>query len=292
MSDGPALDLLVPGDLGTATGGYVYDRRILEGLERLGWRTAVHSLDPSFPRPTPAAVRAAKAVLASLPDGRLVVVDGLALGGLAAALAAEAPRLKLLALVHHPLALETGLDPGTARLLAADERDALAAVRGVIVTSAWTARALGDYGVPFGRLRVVEPGVDPVGAGARLRPPRGRGPVSLLCVATVTPRKGHDVLLDALALLRDRPWHLTCAGSLARDPAYAERVRRQIARLRLAPRVSLLGEVTGEALERCYRRADVFVLASHLEGYGMALADAVARGLPVVSTTAGAIPHT
>jgi len=294
LSPAGELDFLVPGDPATATGGYVYDRRIGEALERDGWRVRVHALDESFPRPTGAALRDARERLASLPDGRIAVIDGLALAGLERLLPEAAGRLRIVALIHHPLALETGLDPALAARLEAAERDALRHVRGAIVTSAWTAHALASYGVPFERLRIVEPGVDRTAAPGGDRPRRAdpASPVNLLCVATLTPRKGHELLLEALAGLRDRRWHLVCAGSLTRDPATSDRVRRLIARLRLAGRVSLLGEVGPEQLERCYARADAFVLASYLEGYGMALADALVHGLPIVSTTAGAIPHT
>lgn len=305
------LDLLLPGNPGARTGGYVYDRRIIAGLTELGWRTTVHALDPSFPQPTPAARKQARDVLAGLPSGRIVVLDGLVLGGLTRELEAQAERLRLVALIHHPLALETGLDATAARRLHESERAALALARRVIVTSRWTSRALAEYGVAAAQIRVVEPGIDsarrarslPAARAARLRPRDRPGrdglhagkrepPLNLLCVATLTPRKGHTVLLDALALLRDRRWHLTCAGSLTRDAGTAAAVRRQIDRLRLGPRISLLGELDAAALQRCYARSDLFVLASHLEGYGMALAEAMAHGLPVISTTAGAIPET
>ena len=174
-------------------------------------------------------------------------------------------------------------------LLERAERSALAFVRRVIVTSQWTARFLGAYEVPIARIRVVEPGTD------RKPAPRAReshDALNLLCVGTLTARKGHAVLIEALAELRDRRWHLICAGSLTRDPGTVEDLNRRISRLRLTNRISLLGELDADTLERYYERADVFVLASYLEGYGMALAEAVARGMPVVSTTAGAIPET
>ena len=171
------------------------------------------------------------------------------------------------------------------------ERSALAFVRRVVVTSQWTARFLGAYEVAIARIRVVEPGTD-----RKPAPPRARriamDALNLLCVGTLTARKGHAVLIEALAELRDRRWHLICAGSLTRDPGTVEDLNRRISRLRLTNRVSLLGELDADTLERYYERADVFVLASYLEGYGMALAEAVARGIPVVSTTAGAIPET
>ena len=299
----------MPGDPSTSTGGYIYDAQILAGLAELGWRTRVHSLDESFPRPTPAALREARERLAALSGAGVVVIDGLALAGLERVLETEAKRLAIVALVHHPLALETGIAAADARLLETAERNALAFARRVIVTSQWTARALAAYRVPSDRIRVVEPGVDrraQLAGTARASAARGRsaramrevgdhpagGHVRLLCVATLTPRKGHAVLLEALAELRDRRWHLTCAGSVTRDPATFAALERQIERLALRPRVSFLGDLDADALEREYERADLFVLASYLEGYGMALAEAVARGIPVVSTTAGAIPET
>ena len=294
-----AIDLVVPGNLDTPTGGYIYDREILAGLRALRWRTAVHSLDASFPHPTPAASRAARATFAAIPDGSLVVIDGLALPGLERILADEQRRLRLVALVHHPVALETGLDPEAARRFEDLERRALALVRRVITTSQWTARALARYDVPVGALRVVEPGVDRRTVHGSTDP-RGAPPattahrasLNLLCVATLTPRKGHSLLFEALGELRDRRWHLHCAGSLLRDPAHVATLTHQLDRLRLTNRVSLLGDLDSDALEREYARADLFVLPSYLEGYGMALAEAVAHGLPVISTTAGAIPET
>ena len=297
-----ALILLVPGDLETETGGYIYDRRIVDGLARLGWQVEVHSLDSSFPQPTASALGQARSLLAGTPEGHIVVIDSLALGGLSKLLEAEAERLRLVALIHHPVALETGLDAETARILRESERTALTFVRRVVVTSQWTCRKLGEYGVTTDRIRVVTPGVDDVLSGrperqnARRNPPNrdeaGGTSLNLLCVATLTPRKGHDVLFNALALLSARPWHLYCVGSLTRDSGTADRLRRQIDRLGLGPRISLLGEVDRAELEHQYVRCDLFVLASHLEGYGMALAEALVRGIPVVSTLAGAIPET
>mgnify|MGYP003339132674 CR=1 FL=1 len=110
-----SIDFVVPGDIDTPTGGYIYDREILAGLRSLKWQTTVHALDASFPQPTPPAARAARATFAAIPDGSLVVIDGLALPGLGRVLADEQRRLRLVALVHHPVALETGLEPALAQ---------------------------------------------------------------------------------------------------------------------------------------------------------------------------------
>jgi len=283
-----ALAFVVPGDLAALTGGYRYDRRMIEGLRAGGWQVACHSLDSGFPEPSAEALREAGAKLAAITDGQLTVIDGLAYGAMPEIAAAHAARLKLVALVHHPLADETGLAPATAERLRQSERRALAVARGVIVTSRATARALGGLGVPAERIEVVEPGTDPA--------PLGRGSdgpgVGLLCVGAITPRKGHAVLIDALARIARHPWHLACVGSLDRNPATVADLRRRIDACGLSGRVTLTGEKGEEAIGAYYDRADAFVLPSFHEGYGMVLAEALARGLPIVSTRAGAIPDT
>lgn len=284
----PALEFVLPGDPATATGGYRYARHIFAALSDLGWQVRLRRLANSFPFPDSAARDAADRLLTALPDDTLVVLDGLALGAMPVQVERHAARLRLVGLVHHPLALETGLDPVDASRLYESERRALAAVHRVLVTSQATAAALADYGVSPARIGVVQPGT------ARCPQATGSGSttLSLLCVAAVVPRKGHDLLFDALSNLEGRPWQLTCVGSLERSPQTVMALRRKLAALELERRVVLTGEVDETRLARCYAEADLFVLPSYHEGYGMALAEALAYGLPVVSTRAGAIPYT
>lgn len=278
------LEFVLPGDPETRTGGYGYDRRIVAGLRALGWTVRVHALPGDWPSPSAADRADAARCFEALPDGARVVVDGLAFGALPEVAAAHAARLRLVALVHHPLAEETGLAPAVADHLAASERAALAAARRVVVTSAATAATLVGYGVEPGRCVVIEPGTD---TGPLARGSGGGTPV-LLTVATLTPRKGHAVLFEALAGLTDRAWRLECVGSEQRDPATAATLRTGLAALGLADRVRLRGEAGPEALAAAYERADLFVWPSLYEGYGMALAEALAHGLPVVAARVGA----
>jgi glycosyltransferase involved in cell wall biosynthesis len=279
----------VPGDLATPTGGYAYDRRMIAELGRLGWQIDLIDLGEGFPWPSEAARAAAEAQLLAAPAGRAIVVDGLALGVLPESASRLTGRNPLLALVHHPLALESGLSATQSDALRASERTALAAVRHVIVTSAATARLVAsEYGVPAGRITVARPGSDP----APPKPGRGDGPLRLLAVGAVVPRKGYDLLIAALATLTELPWQLTIAGDRTRDPATAAQLDADIARHALRDRVMALGAVSPQRLAALYAEADVFVLASRFEGYGMAYAEAVAHGLPVIGTTAGAIPDT
>lgn len=276
----------VPGSLDTPTGGYVYDRRIIDELRWQGWQIDVCTLSDRFPDPDVSTLVATYSVLASLPPDTPVAIDGLALGALPDI--GQHLRAPLVAVVHHPLAFETGLAPERAAALRVSEHSALAAARRVIVTSATTAAVLAcDYGVDDERIAVVPPGTDPA-------PPAKGGAdstVNLISVGAVTRRKGHDLLLTALAMVKDLPWRLSIVGDLTRDAAASSHLRNAISYLGLEDRVRLLGAVSNEALADAYDSADLFVLASHYEGYGMVFAEAIARGLPVIGTTGGAVPE-
>ena len=279
--------LVVPGRLDTPTGGYVYDRRIVEGLRTLGWHVEVSSLDGSFPSPGEAARAAAASALASIPPGVTVLVDGLAGGAMPEVMEREATRLRLVSLVHHPLADETGISDADAAAFAISERRTVATARRVVVTSRATAVRVSElFGVGLERVAVVEPGVDrgPLSKGSRSATP------GLLCVATISPRKGYDTLVRALSMILDRPWHLTIIGSLDRHRPSAERLRESLRAAGLDERVTLAGEADAATISTYYQRSDLFVLATEYEGYGMVVAEALAHGLPVISTPVGAIP--
>jgi len=284
-----SLALLVPGPIDQLTGGYLYAQRLVEGLRAAGVRVAVHELDGRFPEADAAACAAGEAVLGRLRDGSVAVLDGLALAGFAGCLAREAARLHVLALIHHPLADETGIGADAAARFAALERALLPHAAGVICPSAHTAAAVAAYGVAPERIAVVPPGTTKPAAPRRAR---RAGPCRLLSVATVTPRKGHRVLIAALARLKDRAWRLRIVGSLARDPAEVAALRTAIAAHGLGARVSLEGEWPQDRVDEAYANADLFVLASHHEGYGMVFAEALAHGLPIVATAGGATAET
>lgn len=280
-----AVYVILPGSPQTPTGGFAYDRHVLAALRRVDWLAGVIVIDGDYPWPSATTMAAAEQRLAALPAGARVVVDGLALTPLLPVFERHAGRLSLFALIHHPLADETGLPTEQRTRLFEAERRALTLAQGVIVTSEHTAGRLADFDVPAERIRIVRPGVrGPFGAVHRCthRPP------VLLCVASLVPRKGQDVLLRALARLRHLDWRLQLVGP-ERDRAYAKRLRRLAQTHRLAARVSFVGAVAEADLARFYRRADIFVFPSHHEGYGIAVADAAAHGLPIVASDAGAI---
>ncbi|MGE4062127.1 MAG: glycosyltransferase family 4 protein [Rhodospirillaceae bacterium] len=283
----PEVWFAIPGDPAILTGGYVYARRLMDALPAAGWTPRPVSWPGSFPNPNESDLEAVRSSLESLPANATVLIDGLAYGALPTGLL-DGLRLRIVALVHHPLARESGLSAAEAAHFEKTERAALARTQRVIVTSPVTAQTLiEDYGVPKPRIHVALPGTDPAPRAA------GGGDVPLiLTVGTLTPRKGHDVLISALAQIADVPWRSRIVGSKERDPATTAALRSLIERHDLGRRIELAGELSGPSLGDVYHRADVFALASHYEGYGMVFAEALARGLPIVACAAGAVPVT
>ena len=255
------------------SGGNAYDRRVLDGLRAAGWSVHEHAVPGCWPRPDAAALTALAAVVAAVPDDVVLLVDGLVAAAAAPVLVPQSARVRLVVLVHMPL--------GTA------EHEVLAAAGAVLTTSRWTRCLLLErHGLRPDRVHVAEPGADAAGLARGTRT-GGR----LLCVAAVTRNKGHDLLATALAGMADLPWRCSLVGSLTRDPAYVARVRRQVERDGLVDRVAFRGPLHGDALAASYAAADLLVLPTRLESYGMVVTEALARGVPVVATTVGGVPE-
>jgi glycosyltransferase involved in cell wall biosynthesis len=265
------------------SGGNVYDRRVCGGLASLGWFVHQHAVSGPWPRPDAASCAALAGVVQGIPDGAVVLLDGLVASTVPEVLVPHASRLRLVVLVHMPL----GDRPADARKDEARtrERAVLSAAAAVVTTSEWARRRVLElYPLPAERVHVAEPAVD----AADLATGTAAGG-ALLCVAAVTPEKGHDVLLAALAATTDLRWQCVCVGSLDRDPAFAEDLRRRSRDAGLGDRVSFPGPRTGVDLDRSYATADLLVLASRAETYGMVVAEALARGLPVVAADVGGV---
>lgn len=278
------LTFVFPGHLDTPTGGYHYDRRLIHELRQRGLSVNTLSLSAQFPFPDADALKDAHQALEQVPDGAVVIFDGLAYGTLDDLAEAHAKRLRIIALCHHPLALESGLDPAQQQRFQASEQRALQAARAVLVTSDHTRQILiKQFAVPAERLVVARPGTDP----ATFSPCNGNPPV-LLTVASLTRRKAHDLLINALAPLTDLPWQARFVGGQDFDPIWSDQLQHQVNRLQLQTRIHFTGAV--ENLEAEFHNADLFVLPSRYEGYGMVFAEALAAGLPVIAARAGAVP--
>jgi glycosyltransferase involved in cell wall biosynthesis len=274
----------IPGDIDAQTGGYAYDRHLLREWRKAGIAARHLALPGSFPAPTAEDLAETERRLAATAGDEVLLVDGLALGAFPEALAARFSQ-RLVALVHHPLALETGLSPDRAAVLRRSESRALAQARAVVVTGEATRdRLVADYAVAPGIVTVAVPGTEPASRAT----PAADGPARLLAVGAIIPRKGYDVLVQALSAIRDRPWTMIIAGSPGHAPHVAGDLHRRIVAAGLAQRILLAGGVDAATLRCLYGKTDIFVMPSLYEGYGMVLGEALAHGLPIVTTRSGA----
>lgn len=285
-----SVHFVMPGGVDDPTvpsGGNAYDRRVSLDLPGFGWQVHKHAVDGSWPSPGAAARAELARTLREFPDGTVVLLDGLVACGVPEIIVPEAERLRLAVLVHLPLGDETGLDPAVAAELDARERTVLRAVPAVIATSDWAVRRLvSHHGLAPERVHVAAPGADiaPLASGTD-------GVSRLLCVAAVTPRKGQHRLVEALAAVTDLPWSCVCVGGLNQDPEYVAELRSLIARHGLEDRLVLAGPQAGAELDASYNSADLMVLTSYAETYGMAVTEALARGVPVLATDVGGLPE-
>ena len=282
------VHFVVPAELddpAKPTGGNVYDHRISRGLAASGWQVTKHAAPGGWPWADAAAERALARLLGGMSDGAVVLIDDLIASTVPDILIPEADRLRLVVLVHTSL----GETPVGHRVADARAREGavLSAVASVVTTSSWTRdQLLLRYPLPPDKVHVAQPGVDPAGLASGT----DRGG-ELLCVAAVTAHKGHDVLLAALAASADLPWRCRCVGTLDREPAFVQGLRHRAGQTGIADRVCFAGLRTGIDLADAYAAADVLVLASHAETYGMVVTEALARGLPVITTAVGGLPE-
>jgi glycosyltransferase involved in cell wall biosynthesis len=270
-----AVHIVVPDgidDPARPSGGNSYDRHICRELGSLGWSVQEHPVPGGWPRPDANALAHLAGVMGRIPDGGVALLDGLIASTAPEVLIPQAGRLRLVVLVHMPL--------GDRR-----EHDVLRAATAVVTTSQWSrGRLLALYGLTPDRVRVAEPGVD----RADLAVGTAAGG-ALLCVSTVAFEKGHDLLIQALESIADLSFQCLCVGRLDHDPAFVENLRRRAADGGLGERVTFAGPRTGRDLERSYAAADLMVLASRAETYGMVVTEALARGLPVIAADVGGV---
>ncbi|MEJ8658625.1 glycosyltransferase family 4 protein [Streptomyces sp. MS1.AVA.4] len=296
-------------DPAAPSGGNTYDRRVCRELPQLGWQLHEHTVTGDWPRPGDGARAELARVLRESADGSLVLLDGLVACAAPDIVVPEAERLRLTVLVHLPLGDETGLAPEAAAALEAGERRTLRAAAAVVATSEWAARRLVElHGLAPGRVHVAAPGADVAplanstanGAANSIAnsDPAGAAyddtdsaAARLLCVASVTPRKGQHELVEALAAVAGLPWSCVLVGSLGQAPDYVARLRELVEEHGLGDRVHLAGPRTGPELNASYAAADLLVLASHNETYGMVATEALARGVPVLATAVGGLPE-
>lgn len=279
--------ILVPAPLSTVSGGYAYDRRMLAEWTKAGHHVAATELAGQHPLPDAQACAAAAQAWAMMQG--TPIIDGLALPAFAAHAPDFAGRCAI-GLIHHPVSMEAGTPEPDAARLREIEKTLFPQLAHIIVTSETTAATLvAEFAVPAEKITTVIPGTDP--APRSPGTPNAGGPGGPTCrivaLGSYTPRKGHPLLLRALARLFDLDWHLTIAGGAFNSP-HAHELQALAEQLKIAQRVTLLGPLQDEALEALWASADFFALATEYEGYGMAIAEALKRGLPCAITKGGA----
>jgi len=252
------------------SGGNIYDRRLCDELARWGWSVREHLVPGSWPSPDPADQNRFKELLAGLPDRSVVLVDGL-IASAAESLVGAAGRLRVVVLLHMPNATER------------TEAAVFRSVAAVVTTSQWSrGRVIAQHGLPVDRVWAAIPGVDPV------RPAVGSASGrNLLVVGPVTPAKGHDMLIAALAEIADLDWHCTCVGALDLAPDFVASLAAEAQRLGISDRIEFTGPLSRAALDDIRSQADLLVSASRREAFGMAVAEGLAAGIPVIATDVG-----
>ncbi|TFB93556.1 glycosyltransferase [Cryobacterium sp. MDB2-10] len=255
-------------DPARVSGGNVYDQHVRDGLRRSGWEVHMVPIPPDDGMLT-------GLTLSRLPDGALALVDGLIAARESVALGLQATRLRLIVLAH---------------MVTADsrERDAFRAAKRIIATSGWTrSEIITRHSHAAHDVVVAYPGTDPA-ATTNASPAGDR----LLCIGVVAPHKGQDLLIGALAHLTDVDgWTCTFVGSLDGAPGFVDELTRARHRARLTARAPFRGALVGTRLDSAYARTDLVVVPSRYESFGMVVAEAQARGIPVLASRIGGIPE-
>lgn len=276
----------IPGDKDQRTGGFIYEATVLRVLNEIGVPTHHLQLPESFPNPSRDDMATALRLLSAVPSDQPIILDGLVFGAIDPVGLSDVTA-PIIAMIHHPLGLETGLAPDRAAYLKANEAAALEHADHVIVPSPHTAQILTQaFGADPKRISIAPPGFE--------RPNVKKTPSTpplILSVGLLAERKGHDILLDALSDLSELEWQAVIVGK-THDDAYAQSLYRQSAQLGLSDRVRFAGELDAYSLETLFGRAAIFALATRYEGYGMVLSEAMLFGLPIISCAAGAVPET
>jgi glycosyltransferase involved in cell wall biosynthesis len=260
-------------DPGRVSGGNVYDQRVTDALRALGEDVRLVE-----------AAAGAPPDLAPIPDGGLVVIDGLVAIRSPWAIEDAASRLRVVVLAHMLAAAFPEPEPQAVAV----ERRVFSHAHRVITASRWLRDELEERGlVSCERLAVAAPGSDP----AAIATGTTTGG-SFLCVGVVASHKGQDSVVEALTRIRDVPaWTCTFAGSLTAEPAFTQRVAAGAAAAGLSERITWAGVLSPRELDAAYARADLLIAPSRTETYGIAIGDALARGIPVLASSVGGIPE-
>jgi glycosyltransferase involved in cell wall biosynthesis len=272
-------------DYARRTGGFVYNSRLTEALARQGGRILPIGIETAFPTIGQEALAALAPNLSAIGGNGLLLTDHIHVCQLLPLLRHAA--FPVVSVFHHSLIVEHGNPHDEEGLrLSRMEGEALAASQGIIATSQESRRYLEEhYSIDAKRIRVAVPGNERASRSVV----GATRPLQILSIGAVIPRKRYDYILEAASRLRATDWRWRIAGDPNRYPELVAQLRRSIADLGLGGRVELLGEVSDSDLASLWQTTSLFVAASRYEGYGMAVAEALSRGVPVVTTDSGAV---
>lgn len=275
----------IPGDHRQKTGGFIYERRMLEELQAAGREVKFIALPAASAEPEREIREEIDRTLGALTSDLPLILDGLVFGAMPTDALARLD-CPVVAMLHHPMGMEHGLPSELSARLLAQETANLAHAAHIVVTSPHTRETYVGLGADPSRITVALPGRD----GPRGVPREDANP-QILSVGLLARRKGHDVLIRALGKIADMDWTARIVGK-PYDPSVKAELVSLIAEFGLKDRVELAGELSDEDLDAAYRTARIFALATRYEGYGMALAEALCYGLPIVTCATGAVPDT
>jgi glycosyltransferase involved in cell wall biosynthesis len=281
------LHFIIPGDINTLAGGYVYDKMILEGLRRKGHIVSVHELDADFPFPSSDSLIRCKHVFKTIPAGDPILIDSLIFGSIPDILGDLHAKNPIVAIIHLPLSKNPNYSPSIQAQLARQEKVAFRYTDKVVAVSDFTKQLLAEYNVDPSIIKVINPGVSAVSQKTDFP----GCPEKLLCVGSYLPGKGQILLVEALAKIKSLPWTLNMYGIKEFDRAYVQNILTKIKIEGLSDRIFMNSPVSNEELHNCYLNADLFILPTYFENFCMSLNDALAHGLPVITTNGSGIPY-
>lgn len=266
------IQLVVPGNVLHNSGGNVYNAALTSRLMALGAEVKTYRADGEWPigsEEDRQRFGSLLSELASKDPTAVTIVDGLVASGAPEEMEQAAARGRpAWVLLHMPL--ETPEGEGQAL-----ERRALASAAGVMSTSSSVAALVKERHGLDGVTPAL-PGTEPAPLAVGSNPPH------FIAVAALLPNKDQLILLGALAQLMDLRWTASLIGSDSADEAYAREVRAAVERLGLGSRVRLAGELGGAAFDAEWKAADLSLLVSRTEAYGLVVPESLAHGLPVI----------
>ena len=277
---------LLSGDINSLTGGHLYNRHMVEGLKQKGHRVKVLRLDESTIL-THAIELKSSSYFNTLPPGSCVLIDSLVLGNIPGALKKYSEKLTFIGLIHLPLTYNP-LPGKNRKHIATREVKAMMFTRHLVVTGRFTLRMLMEAGISHEKISLIEPGVENY--------PRKRYyadlPSVLLCISNYSQIKDQLLLVRAINKLRYNKWTLHMYGNTNTEKPYVTRLKSIIANKKMNDRILLHDSIDRNNISEAFLASDLFVLPSRFETYGMVLTEALAHGLPVVTTNSGNIPDT